>query len=463
MIKQFNKHAAQIRPLLQKALTSAAGVGEALTPQYLEQVITNTVIRILPEFALLETQNDPHKKHEFNRVTSLGSAGGAMGENAITPTRNSTYVRDDVTLKVVRRKGAVTNFLQDSSEAYTDATGVEMENVLRSHVFDLNFYNLYGNADSNPYEYSGVDRFVTSNRFQNGFSSGAPTVPTDLTFLDNMIDKNSRGGGDRHRKAFYMSPEMLSRVSQLITNVRVNNGIDNRGLTQIEINGGWRLNAYRDIPIVTSTFLGGYGVGTMGAIVPVGSDPGTGGFSDGTYYIRVSKMTLDGESMASAEANVTLSGGTATQIITISFTDDPDALNYKVYFSTSAGLTNMTLVKMATANVYDSEGTITGRTTSIVLSSPVADANVSGMTADHPLTAVGGVNGEIIILHDLDKYQGLGKYAYTNRGGNRVDGVVSMKPLAETDDNLPFLCKTYGALVPSFERTSVISRGWRVV
>lgn len=46
--------------------------------------------------------------------------------------------------------------------------------------------------------------------------------------------------------------------------------------------------------------------------------------------------------------------------------------------------------------------------------------------------------------------------------GNRVDGLVSIKPLAETDDYVPFLVKTYGALVPSFEATSVWYTGLRV-
>ena len=41
LIRQFNKYAGENKSTIQKALTSAINVGEALVPQHLEQVITN--------------------------------------------------------------------------------------------------------------------------------------------------------------------------------------------------------------------------------------------------------------------------------------------------------------------------------------------------------------------------------------------------------------------------------------
>jgi hypothetical protein len=73
-------------------------------------------------------------------------------------------------------------------------------------------------------------------------------------FLDNMIDNNTRKQGSHHRKCFLMSPEMLSKVSRLLENVRLIQGLNGAGLSQIEIAGGWRLNAYRNIPIIESTY-----------------------------------------------------------------------------------------------------------------------------------------------------------------------------------------------------------------
>ena len=52
VIKQFNKYAANNKSLIQKALTTATGVGGALIPENLEQLITDTVIRLSPELAM---------------------------------------------------------------------------------------------------------------------------------------------------------------------------------------------------------------------------------------------------------------------------------------------------------------------------------------------------------------------------------------------------------------------------
>ena len=109
---------------------------------------------------------------------------------------------------------------------------------------------IWGNAGANAYEYSGLEQYVTSNRVDFG-----DAVPTTLNFLDAAIDASNRKGGSRHVRSFLMSPEMLSKVSQLLTNVRLNQGLTGGGLTQVEIGGGWRLNAYRDIPIIETTSL----------------------------------------------------------------------------------------------------------------------------------------------------------------------------------------------------------------
>lgn len=462
LYQQLLRYGGDPRNLLSKALSSASNSGSALVPQHLEQIITNTVIQLDPMFAMLKHEFDPQKLHEFNQVTSLGTLGAsAQGENGVTPNYQSVYSRSNVTLKIVRRKGSVTNFLQDASSKYIDAYAQELENQLRAHIYDVNTYVLYGNT-ADQYQFSGLDSLIATNRIQ-GHTAGVPTVPTSLAFLDTMIDANIQYGGSLHDKVFYMSPQMLSKVSSLLTNVRLNQGIIGNGITQIDINGGWRLDAYRGIPIIPTTMCSGTLSGTMGTIT-LGQAASGGSLSNGTYYVRVAAVTAFGEQQASAETSITVNGGGSAQRITVSFTAVSGAIGYKVYASATSGLTNTKLVDWQAANTYDGNGTVTaGGTTSFSILSMTPTTNITtAQQADMPLTAVGGINGEIVVLHDLDKYQGLGKFPYTNAGGNRVDGVVSIKPLAETDDFLPFLCKTYGALCPSFEATSVISRGWRV-
>lgn len=442
---------------LAKALDSANA--SALIAQDLEQIITNTVQRLSPEINMIKPIYSPTKIHEYNQLSSLGSAGGAMGENATTPTKSSTYARKSKTLKIIRRKGSVTNFLNDASKEDADSMAVEMENVIRAHVYDLNFYNLFGNETANPFEPSGWNTFIESNRL-SGITSGATTVPSTLKFLDDMIDLSNRKGGARHKRFFAMSPEMLSLVSRLLTNVRLNQGMDGQGM--VDISGGWRLNAYRDIPIIETTFMGGKGSVSMGSLTLDNAGTTGGSLSNGAYYVRVVAVTLDGKSIPSAEATITLSGGGSAQKFDITFTPIADAYHYEVYAGTTTGATNTTLKKIVSAFTYDGEGTISGTTDTITFDSLTVGSEVGSRTGEIPMVQQGSISGEEVALIDCDPYQGLGKYIYTHSTGNRVDGLVSIKPLAETDDYVPFLVKTYGALVPSFEATSVWYTGLRV-
>lgn len=449
LIHQFNKYSADQKSLISKALSSATGAGEALVPQNLEKIITNAVVQLSAELAVVQPELDKGKLHEFNRITALPSAGGAMGESAVTPTRNSSFTRDSVRLKVIRRKGAVTNFLQDTSEDYINAAAAEMENHILAHTYDLAYYNMWGNAGANEFEYSGWDRFISTFR-RNDYNP-----VTNLKVLDDMIDNNSRRQGQRHKKAFFMSPEMLSKMSALLTNVRLNQGLQG-AMSIVEINGGWRLNAYRDIPIIEST--GTRPIGTMGTVVATAGTSGT--LATATYYFRVAPVTYKGEQAASAEASAAVTGPTGSVALTFTaFTgSNNDALAYRVYASTATGTEK--LIKIVPAFTYDGNGTVTGSVTSITITTMSLNDSVStAMGEDKPLLFNGTTPQETIWLIDLDKYQGMGKMPYTNSAGSRFQGLVTTEPLAKTDDDLPFLIKTYGAICPAFEATSAVTRG----
>lgn len=477
-IAMYNAFMQKNPNLIHKALTSASGVGQALIPENLEKIITDTVIRLSPELAMIEAKDSGGAKtHEFDRLTERPAVGGAMGENATTPVTNSKTERATVDLKIVRRKGKVTNFLKDTSRKFIDAAAWEMQNHLQAHVIDLIHYLYYGNANmktiinsvieqSDTYEFNGLDRFIATNRVEKGRGG---VVPTSLKELDDMIDASNRKGGAKHRRAFMMTPEMLSKFSGLLTNVRLNQGLSGNGITQVSVNGGWRLNAYRDIPIIESTSMGPIEI--MKPTVTL-STVGTGGaLSNGTYYVQIAPVTPEGEQEAKAEQSITLSAGTATQLIRISLSaahSDANSVEnvykYKVYVSTSSGAE--TLNKIVPAFVYDSAGApTTGNgvgTNYINITSTTADASVpSHMQSDVPLVATGGVRPEVIALWDMDPIQGLGKVPYTNSSGSTFNGLVTTQPLATTDDFLQFLVKSYCALADSYEVTSVWKRNLR--
>lgn len=477
IIRQYNRWAGENKNLISKALTSASGSGGALVPQHLEAIIANAVPRISPELAMVTPKYDAQSLHEFNRMTALGGIGGAMGESATTPTTQPTFYRASVQLKVIRRKGATTNFLQDSSKRNIDAAAANIEAQLTSHVYDLANYIVFGNAGttSNPYEFSGLDTFITTNRTQNA-RGGA--VPTSLKVLDDMLDANYERQGMMHRKAFLMSPQMLSKMSQLLTNVRLNQGLSGN-LSQVDVPGGWRLNAYRDVPIIVSGAM--RPKTTMTTITPTtGASGGTVPDST-TYYFQVAAVTRDGETLASTEVSQATGSTGGINTVVLTWTASTSAYRYKIYVGTASGA--CVLKHVIPGFTYDANGTITGSTTTTVtgVKSWVSDAsgNTQSVTflsapttagsevatacqADVPLTATGGISPEYIFLWDLDEFQGIGRLPYTNQGGSQFNGLVTIEDLARTDDFLPFLIKSYCALADSFEATCSVNRGLRV-
>lgn len=468
----YNYQRGAVKSLVQKAmLASDTNVGAGLIPQHLEKLITTTIVRLVPEIAVIDPQFDSQKYHEFNRLTSLPDGQGTIGESGVTPTGRSTYVRTGRNLKVIRSKGAVTNFLQDASKNYIDALSVEMENHVQAHAYNLSIQLHWGNDQADPYQFPGLDYFIATNR-DAGTRGG--TVPTDLSMLDEMIDKNMRLQGQNHRKAFLMSPELLSKFSRLLTNVRLNQGLSGGGLSTVEIPGGWRLQAYRDVPIITTTQT--RNDNQMGTVTPSTATSG-GSVAAATYYFQVAYIDINGESIASDEVSQTTTGSAST--VTLTFDDVSTARLYKVFCSTTSGAE--TLVSVIPANTYDSVGTPTARTTTVTYSTTPTSINptvsapstlvstipssaapvTSAMSSDTPIVQTGGITPERIILWDLDKIQGLGKFAYTNSAGSRFGGLVTMEPLAKTDDNNPFLIKTYGTLIDSWEATSYLAMNVR--
>ena len=480
VISTFNKIPTdEFQSLIRKGLSSATGVAEALIPQSLEKRITNTIIRLSPELAFIKTKFDRAKYHEFNQLTGLPDVTvGAMGETATTPVTQSSTVRTGVNLKVIRRKGVVSGFIQDASGNYIDALKYEMENQLVAHVYHMVNTLLYGNAAANSWEFSGWDYYISTNR-KNGARFG--DTPASLKFLDDMIDASNTKGAMRHDRVFIMSPYMLSKISQLQTNVRYN--IDQAASGTLapysgNLPGGWRLQSYRDIPIIESSNVRPQA--TMTALTP--GTAGSGGHiaDSTTYYFAVAPVTLNGEELPARTSQATGAPGSAVNTITVAFTAFTGALRYRIYCSTTQY--SELLVLEVPAWTYDSNGTPTGKINSITFTTNPAAANPTftatdgtvvltgvtasvptGMQSDIPLEQdTGHSPAEVVGLIDLDEIQGLGKMVYSNSGGSDFNGLISKMDLYPIDDNFSFLIKSYAALVPSWESTSYWYRGVRV-
>ena len=479
LLQQYNRLMGENKSLIAKSLTSAAASGGALIPEHLEQTVTNAVPRISVELAVMLPKFDPQAVHSFNQLTALNGIGAAMGESSTTPTTQPTFTRNTVTLKVLKKKGSTTDFLRWSSTKNIDAAAANIEATLTSMVHDMCHYNMYGNATINTYEYSGWDHFISTNRVNKTWGGEAVN---SLAFMDDMIDRNIELQGLNHNKAFFMSPRMLSRVSQIYTNIRDVREISGT-FSEMDVPGGWRLNAYRKIPIIMSGQCRPKET-TGTASVTHTNSYGSAAIADNTVrYFKVAGISKNGEQIAYTEINDnTGSTGTTdqhTQVITV--TADATVYAYKIYVGTASGACY--LRHIIPNFTYNTSGTLTGSTTTTVAGVKYWTTNTSNlvttigfltdpatagtevttaMQLDVPLITTGGYEPETVWLIDLDEYQGMGKMPFTNEGGSQFNGLVSFEVLARTDSELPFLLQSYTAVCPSYEATSVLYRGMRI-
>jgi hypothetical protein len=473
-IKQFNDHVKNNLTLFEKALTTASGSGGALISESLEREVTNILMRLSPEISLLYLKKIQSNQHKYNRYTALPGIGGAMGESGSTPVGQSTYVRKTLDLKEIRRKGRVTDFLADASEEVIDAVAIEMQNNLLAHVHDIINYSIWGNEYANTYEFSGLDFYIgeltTTNHYNRKIKAQYGETPVSIKDLDDMIDYSNRRGGNKHARAFLMSPELASLYSRLITNIRDNRTITDK-MSQIDINGGWRLWAYRDIPIVETSST--TPMRQLGTVTPTVSGSGSGLGGAATIYIRVAEVTKNGEELASAEVTQALSTAD-TMTLTWAAPTDSDVYRYKIYMGTA---TNPTLKKIIPGKIYVSGAVSTDVTTVTFSTNPntvdptvSAPASFAGIVTTVPVHMrddiayaqdTGHGVPETIFLWDLDPIQGMGKVPYTNKGGSEFGGLVTSEAMAKTDAWREFLFRSTMGLTPSFEGTSYCIRGMR--
>ncbi len=475
--QQVNRYLRDNPDLLTKALTSATGIGGAFSPESLEQLITDTVNALIPEIAIMTPKSIASTTHRYIKKTSNPGPGGAQGESATTPISNTKNTSTTVNLKIIKRKGAVTDFINSASREFFDAGAYEMQGQLKAQALDLRNYITYGNADGNAYEFDGLDKLIQTNRVANYNGKF-----TDLSVLDDMIDNYIRLEGNGQKAAFGMSPEMLSSISRLETTVRKDIAVNGNMWGQVEIPGGWRLTTYRGFPIITTTAT--RPIEKMRPTVTVAGDAGggatAGALSNGTYYVQVAPITTEGEQLASTEASVTLSGGTAVQRIKITLSvghknaaGNYNVYAYKIYCSQTSGAE--VLVKYVSAFLYDSNGQIvdgsgngtqdpyngiTGNDIYINSLTPGLDVPTA-LQADVPYNSVNGVYPETIYFWDVDPIQGLGKIVYTNQGGSAFNGLITTEELAKIDSYRQFLLQSFCTLVPAYEKTSYWVRGVR--
>ena len=115
----------------------------------------------------------------------------------------------------------------------------------------------------------GVDAIGTTN-------GGATRVDLELSHLDSALTLSNKRGAKQNRRIFLMSEERVDKVAQLL---QAQQRFVSTGNT-VEFDGGFRVLAYRRIPIIGSRFMDGCGIVKASAI-----DITTPGNTDASVFL----------------------------------------------------------------------------------------------------------------------------------------------------------------------------------
>jgi len=416
--------------------------GDPLIPEDLEKILVDLVKWNAPFTRTVEVIRANGLIHQFNQITGIPTSQ-FEGENAETVITNSGYNRDGVTLKVIRTKGRVTGLLQAASAKYINAWKQELINSTKSMGRTIEFAMLWGNATADGYQYDGADTAIQSYRYDIN-------AVADLADLDMALDGAYNEGAQMDPYVFVMSPNMVSRMSTLQTEIRKSVPLDT-----IEFPGGFRMTTYRDVPMLPSSFC--RPTSQMGTLA-LTSAANTGGLMTPgeVYRYRVSAVTYFGEQCASASASPVTILATHNSV-EIDFTAVANAQLYKVYRSPDAGgVDTEVLLSTWAAKTYDADGTVTGAITQII---DLLDD--SSLGTDYPMNPeVAGTRGvdETIFLINISPQQSLVIAGLINPQGEKVNNLVQHIPLAVTRDAMEFLLTSYHAPAWKGEKFSAVLR-----
>jgi hypothetical protein len=290
------------------------------------------------------------------------------------------------------------------------------------------------------YQYSGIIPWIYKDNPTDGVLnlSGAKVT---LSNLDDMLDvtmnkyQNLSGG----QWCFIASPNMISTISSLQQLVL-------RLVPTVTFEGGFVMSTYRGVPILPSGYMAPSAT-TVSVTGLSASAGGTGTVSDGTYNYKVAAITLYGEQLASAAAQVSMSSNST---VTLTFTENTSAKSYAIYRTTvnaAESNANYRLIDIIAARTYVSGKDSSGVTSYADTFATTAVSNAKPLIAYDSSTKA----QETILLAYLDGINGTALAVLPPTlgdplGGDPTKNLIRFVPLVENTDTYQFRLKSYHVL-----------------
>lgn len=226
---------------LRKSLSETDITGKLVQPQ-INRVIQSLILVNAPLRANLPRKPGSGEAALINQRTA-NPAAETVADTTDFTAKESTYgARQSFTFKTVGVRGQVTRKAQAIGRTYTDIKAQEMQACLDAVRDKEESLIVGGDATANATQFSGFRKIMadTSSQIVTAGTNGAPLT---LAMLDEAIDR------------CYGVPNMIVCSKRTRRELNALLQVNQRFVDRMEVNGGFKVMSYNDIPIFWSQHI----------------------------------------------------------------------------------------------------------------------------------------------------------------------------------------------------------------
>jgi HK97 family phage major capsid protein len=216
---------------LRKALNTASGTGSNLIPEVVSEGLRRFVEFRSPLYTLVPKRDWPTNTYIFRSQTALPSASFKADGATLDAADNATYAKPTVAMKYIYARGEVTGPMQAAAGSLFDAMQLEIEAHADALVREIELTLIGGDSGVTAAEFDGFTTQITQEH-------DAASTALSLSHLDTALDVPAD-----YPSHIIMSRAMGRKLWSLLQ-------AQQRFVDRVEVEGGFRLPAYNDLPII---------------------------------------------------------------------------------------------------------------------------------------------------------------------------------------------------------------------
>ncbi len=236
---------------LLRALTST-GAGSVLLQPEIDKVIQQLVDYRNPLRQQFSRKPGSGQAYILNRRTPGTTAADFVNDTDTIPEETGSYAQVSFPYKTLATQGKVTRFLQATGKSYSDVLRDELERKAEDFKDKEDYFFLWGQAvaDTPISGMGGVKQWDGINALATEDATNIVAVTDSVNGADLTIAKM-----DEALERARLDPSNAIIISSFVGRRKLNALLQSqqRFNDKTEIRGGFRVQTYNDVPILTST------------------------------------------------------------------------------------------------------------------------------------------------------------------------------------------------------------------